>query len=64
MADLTHIAFTFYDLGLEGTIDFKGWNTLVVGNCVITAGLFVVRLLWFVGVARGRTRKAVGGKTM
>lgn len=52
-SDCTHIGFTFFDLGYEGTKDYQNWNTLVVGNCLITALLFVVRLCWFAGIARG-----------
>ncbi|KAI5481874.1 BTB domain and ankyrin repeat containing protein [Pseudohyphozyma bogoriensis] len=52
IADLTHIGFTFYDLGLPGTLDVKNWNTLVWGNCVITFCLFIVRMMWFAGIGR------------
>jgi hypothetical protein len=37
---------------MAGTLDWKNWNTLIWGNCVITAGLFIVRVLWFAGVGR------------
>ncbi|GAA5847655.1 hypothetical protein JCM3766R1_002440 [Sporobolomyces carnicolor] len=54
LADLTHIGFTLYDLGFEGSTSPSTWNQLVVGNVVITVGLFIVRMLWFAGVARSR----------
>ncbi|GAA5912758.1 uncharacterized protein JCM6883_006224 [Sporobolomyces salmoneus] len=57
LADLTHIGFTLYDLGLEGTLKPSIWNQLVFGNVVITLGLFVVRMMWFAGVARSKDRK-------
>ncbi|KAM0753356.1 hypothetical protein T439DRAFT_323993 [Meredithblackwellia eburnea MCA 4105] len=53
VADLTHIGFTFYDLGLDGSLNVAGWNQLVWGNCAVTAGLFLARMLWFAGVGRG-----------
>lgn len=57
-ADLTHIGFTFLDLGLEGTKNPALWNTLVWGNCGITGVLFLGRMLWFAGVARGSSSGA------
>ncbi|GAA5961451.1 hypothetical protein JCM3765_003585 [Sporobolomyces pararoseus] len=63
LADLTHIGFTLYDLGIEGT--FKPhlhWHQLVLGNVVITTGLFVVRMLWFAGIARASHRTIDGRK--
>lgn len=51
--DCTHISFTFYDLGYKGTIEYKNWNHLIIGNCVITSILFLVRLFWFAGFGRG-----------
>ncbi|GAA5992493.1 hypothetical protein JCM5350_003495 [Sporobolomyces pararoseus] len=63
LADLTHIGFTLYDLGAEGT--FKPhlhWHQLVLGNVVITAGLFVVRMLWFARIARASRRTIDGRK--
>ncbi|GAA5934971.1 hypothetical protein JCM3775_004662 [Rhodotorula graminis] len=52
-ADITHIGLTLYDLGLEGSLHpLKHWNQLVWGNVGITACLFAVRSLWFLGVGR------------
>ncbi|BGP26530.1 hypothetical protein JCM10295v2_005483 [Rhodotorula toruloides] len=58
-ADLTHIGFTLFDLGLEGSVAPSGWNALVWGNAGITSVLFLVRMLWMAGVARGSTRPAL-----
>ncbi|GAA5886856.1 hypothetical protein JCM16303_006735 [Sporobolomyces ruberrimus] len=61
LADLTHIGFTLYDLGFEGaTQPLTHWNQLVVGNVVITIGLFLVRMMWFAGIARSSHRSPVG----
>ncbi|GAA6061090.1 hypothetical protein JCM10212_006291 [Sporobolomyces blumeae] len=58
-ADLTHIGFTLYDLGYDGaTKPFVHWNQLVVGNVLITTGLFVVRMLWFAGIGRASSKVA------
>ncbi|BGP18424.1 hypothetical protein JCM10213_001671 [Rhodosporidiobolus nylandii] len=57
-ADLTHIGFTLFDLGLTGTLSpFEHWNQLVFGNVVITAALFAVRMMWFTGVGRDVVRE-------
>ena len=53
--ELQHIIFTLYDLGLHWTLKPQYWNQLVCGNVVITAGLFLVRALWFAGVGRKTT---------
>jgi hypothetical protein len=56
-----HIGFTLYDLGFEGaTQPLTHWNQLVVGNVVITIGLFLVRMMWFAGIARSSHRSPVG----
>ncbi|BGO93698.1 hypothetical protein NBRC10512_006579 [Rhodotorula toruloides] len=57
-ADLTHIGFTLFDLGVEGSLAPSGWNALVWGNVGITSVLFLVRMLWMAGVSRGSTRRA------
>ncbi|GAA5899853.1 hypothetical protein JCM8208_004585 [Rhodotorula glutinis] len=52
-ADITHIGLTLFDLGREGSLDpLKHWNLLVWGNVGITACLFAVRSLRFLGVGR------------
>ncbi|GAA6012309.1 hypothetical protein JCM10207_002797 [Rhodosporidiobolus poonsookiae] len=56
-ADLTHIGFTLLDLPPSARFAVSHWNQLVWGNVAITAGLFVVRGMWFAGVGR-----ASGGK--
>ncbi|TNY21153.1 hypothetical protein DMC30DRAFT_446386 [Rhodotorula diobovata] len=57
-ADVTHIALTLFDLGLEGAVHpFTHWNQLVWGNVGITTCLFVVRSLWFLGIGRSSARK-------
>ena len=35
---LKYSVFTFFDLGLSGTMNWQGWNLLVWGNCGITSG--------------------------
>jgi hypothetical protein len=45
--DITHIGLTLADLGRRGALDPLRWNQLVVGNVVITLGLFVWRSAWF-----------------
>ncbi|GAA5926123.1 uncharacterized protein JCM15063_000191 [Sporobolomyces koalae] len=58
-ADLTHIGFTLFDLGFEGSSKpFVHWNQLVIGNVVITIGLFVVRMMWFAKVGRSSSARA------
>ncbi|GAA5937534.1 hypothetical protein JCM1841_000210 [Sporobolomyces salmonicolor] len=62
-ADLTHIGFTLYDLGFDATLQpFVHWNTLVVGNVLITTVLFAVRMMWFAGIGRARFKGAVATK--
>jgi len=56
-ADLTHIFFTMYDLGYEGTVDVSNWNLLVWGNIGITTGLFVTRMSWFLVVGREKANR-------
>ncbi|GAA5840569.1 hypothetical protein JCM9279_007367 [Rhodotorula babjevae] len=52
-ADVTHIGFTLFDLGLEGSLHpLEHWNQLVWGNVGITSCLFAVRALWLLGVGR------------
>lgn len=59
LADLTHIGFTLFDLGAEGTLNpHLHWHQLVLGNVVITTGLFVVRVMWFAGIGRASHRIA------
>jgi hypothetical protein len=54
---LQHIGFTLYDLGSRGALQpLTHWNQLVVGNVVITIGLFVVRMMWFHKVGRASFR--------
>ncbi|KAK4052487.1 hypothetical protein OIV83_002289 [Microbotryomycetes sp. JL201] len=52
LADLTHIGFTLYDLGIHFATRPSTWTTLVWGNVGITTILFIVRSLWFAQVAR------------
>ncbi|BGP02107.1 hypothetical protein NBRC10513v2_005755 [Rhodotorula toruloides] len=57
-ADLTHIGFTLFDLGLTGSLAPSGWNALVWGNVGVTSVLFLVRTLWMAEVGRGSARQS------
>ncbi|BGP34140.1 hypothetical protein JCM10296v2_005955 [Rhodotorula toruloides] len=61
-ADLTHIGFTLFDLGLEGSFAPSGWNALVWGNVGITSVLFLVRMMWMAGIGRGSARPSRAGR--
>ncbi|GAA5882463.1 hypothetical protein JCM3774_001128 [Rhodotorula dairenensis] len=62
-ADLTHIGATMWDLGPQGSQNVSAWNVLTWGNIGITAVLFSVRMLWFIGIARRRRgRRRRGGR--
>ncbi|KAH8928454.1 hypothetical protein BT69DRAFT_1277055 [Atractiella rhizophila] len=61
ISDVIHIGLTFYDLGLEGTKDWRRWNQLVWGNVGVTTVLFVGRTAWF--VVYGRKPEVKEGKT-
>ncbi|RDW77417.1 hypothetical protein BP6252_05470 [Coleophoma cylindrospora] len=56
IADIGHVAATYYVLGYETFMDIANWNAMTWGNVGATAFLFLTRTLYLMGVL-GADRK-------
>jgi hypothetical protein len=57
VGDLAHLYYVYVNLGWELLLDYENWNDMTFGNIVITTGLFVSRLAWFIFVGLRRSNK-------
>ncbi|KAF2146209.1 uncharacterized protein K452DRAFT_294796 [Aplosporella prunicola CBS 121167] len=49
LGDIGHIAVTAWAMGWDGVADVGSWTAVAWGNIAVTAGLFAVRSLYFLG---------------
>ena len=50
VGDIGHLVVTGLGLGWEGVLDIRGWNAMAWGNLGVTAGLFVTRVGYLLGL--------------
>ena len=55
IADVGHLAVTYHVMGFADFMNLKGWNAMAWGNIGVTAGLFLTRIGYLVGMfGKGR----------
>ncbi|KAF9004164.1 hypothetical protein BDZ89DRAFT_1026399 [Hymenopellis radicata] len=60
-ADVTHVVSSFIGLPVEMRYNPAAWNPTTHGNISFTVFLFLVRISWFLGIARTRYYFGVSG---
>ena len=50
ISDIGHLWVTYTVMGHKDFLDVMNWNPMAWGNIGITAGLFVARMLYFMGL--------------